>query len=435
MKKIIYVFIILLSLIIMIDKVQADDEIGCKYKLEATDGASDTITFYFIKGQGLVNKFDLGSLKGKQIPNSPMAGMNSFTFAQNKKLYLDGVSAFTNVFDNTISSCPSQFSFFSFGKGNQLYNGNDEYVLFNYNYHNGEIVPNTGSIKFIEQNSRNNKNNNKNKNKNKNKNNNNNNNNINNNNNNNNNNTNVGSRVNCSEPYVFALNSYLDASTFKEYSVMIQYFMENNKKFAELKMKRGTTELNGTIMELHPEVNNVLMTDYFANTYGGLKLEIETFDKCDVSVNKLKAIKDEKGTETYLFIGVNGQAVENTLDRETENELETKEEYEENYNGNFKQVEVDINKDKMTCTQILGKVLTKVVRTGITIIQIIVAIIAIVKGMMTLIPAVVAKDADGLKKAGRTLATMGVILALVIIFKPLVRLIGNILGYDVTCII
>ena len=87
------------------------------------------------------------------------------------------------------------------------------------------------------------------------------------------------------------------------------------------------------------------------------------------------------------------------------------------------------------CSDILGSNLTAVVKAGITIIQIIGAIIAIVKGMMTLIPPILAKDADALKKASKTLVSMAIILVVIFLFRPLLRFLGNILDFDISCII
>lgn len=86
-----------------------------------------------------------------------------------------------------------------------------------------------------------------------------------------------------------------------------------------------------------------------------------------------------------------------------------------------------------SCSEILGSNLTKVVKAGITIIQIAGAIIALVKGMMTLIPPILAKDADALKKAGKTLVTMAIILVAIFLFRPLLRFIGNVAGFDASC--
>ena len=95
----------------------------------------------------------------------------------------------------------------------------------------------------------------------------------------------------------------------------------------------------------------------------------------------------------------------------------------------------DIDPNPMSCEDILGPVLTAIVKYAITIIQIAAAIIAIVKGMLILIPAVVAKDASALQKAGKTLVILGIILAIIIVLRPVIRLIGTVLEYDVSCII
>ena len=88
-----------------------------------------------------------------------------------------------------------------------------------------------------------------------------------------------------------------------------------------------------------------------------------------------------------------------------------------------------------SCSSLLGENLTKIVKAGIRIIQIAAAIIAIVNGMIILIPAVMAKDADGLKAASKKLVLMAIILAAVFLFPTLLRLIGNIFKFDISCIV
>ena len=68
------------------------------------------------------------------------------------------------------------------------------------------------------------------------------------------------------------------------------------------------------------------------------------------------------------------------------------------------------------CNEILGANLTAIVKASITILEILGAIIAIVKGMMTLIPPILAKDADALQKASKTLVNMAIILVVIFIF-------------------
>ena len=105
-------------------------------------------------------------------------------------------------------------------------------------------------------------------------------------------------------------------------------------------------------------------------------------------------------------------------------------------NGDYKTLsDFKIDDSDITCTEVLGPIMSKVVKSTITIVQVVCAIIALVNGMLVLLPAVLAKDADALKKASKTLVSLSVVLALVIIFKPIVRIIGTLFEYDVSCII
>lgn len=88
-----------------------------------------------------------------------------------------------------------------------------------------------------------------------------------------------------------------------------------------------------------------------------------------------------------------------------------------------------------TCTELLGKNLTAIVKASLTVLQIVGAILAIIKGMMVLIPPILAKDADALKKAGNTLTKMAIILVIIFIFRPLLKFLGTILDFDVSCIV
>ena len=86
------------------------------------------------------------------------------------------------------------------------------------------------------------------------------------------------------------------------------------------------------------------------------------------------------------------------------------------------------------CYTILGKNLTKLVHAFITVIQVAAAIIAVVKGMLILVPPILAKDADALKKATKVLIDLAIVLIIILLFRPLIRLMGNILELDISCI-
>ena len=100
-----------------------------------------------------------------------------------------------------------------------------------------------------------------------------------------------------------------------------------------------------------------------------------------------------------------------------------------------KEPTLEFNSSYSTCKEILGPSLTEVVRVGIKTVQIAGAVIAMVKGMMVLLPAIIAHDSDGLKKAEKILIYMGIILAVIFLFPALMRLVGKIAGFDITCIV
>jgi len=131
----------------------------------------------------------------------------------------------------------------------------------------------------------------------------------------------------------------------------------------------------------------------------------------------------------------NSDAADKDKEKEIEDNKKKREEIFDRLGGGFT-YDFEIPSGNLSgCDQILGKNLTALVKTSITILQIIAAVIAIIKGMMVLIPPILAKDADALKKASKTLTTMAIILVIIFLFKPLLRFIGGILDFDVSCII
>ena len=105
------------------------------------------------------------------------------------------------------------------------------------------------------------------------------------------------------------------------------------------------------------------------------------------------------------------------------------------YSSSIDAQNIDITDKQMTCSELLGPNLTKVLKAGINLVMIAGAIIAIVSGMLTLLPAVMNKDADALKKASKKLVSMGIVLAVIFMLPSLARIIGSILGFDISCII
>ena len=61
------------------------------------------------------------------------------------------------------------------------------------------------------------------------------------------------------------------------------------------------------------------------------------------------------------------------------------------------------------------------------------SIIAIVNGMLIILPAVISKDADALKKSEKKLIILAIVLILILLLPTLLNIIGNIFGYDLSC--
>ena len=87
-----------------------------------------------------------------------------------------------------------------------------------------------------------------------------------------------------------------------------------------------------------------------------------------------------------------------------------------------------------TCSQLAGPNVIRIIHGSVSALRIIAVIIAIANGMLLLIPAVVSKDADALKKAEKKLVVMAVVLAAIGIFPSFVSIIGNIFDFDLSCI-
>ncbi len=95
---------------------------------------------------------------------------------------------------------------------------------------------------------------------------------------------------------------------------------------------------------------------------------------------------------------------------------------------------IDISDEKLTCDQLLKKNLVNVLHLFITALRIGGAIIAIVSGMLALVPAVASDNADALKKAGKKCVYLAIILVAIGIFPTIINVIGKIAGFDLSCL-
>ena len=89
---------------------------------------------------------------------------------------------------------------------------------------------------------------------------------------------------------------------------------------------------------------------------------------------------------------------------------------------------------KANCKQTLGDNGYKIINGLIRIVRILAPIVAILVSMITLIPAVTAKDENKVKEATRKCVTIGIVLLVIEVIPYIVRLIGTILDFDLSCI-
>lgn len=93
-----------------------------------------------------------------------------------------------------------------------------------------------------------------------------------------------------------------------------------------------------------------------------------------------------------------------------------------------------ISDEDMTCEELLGSNLTKIVNVGITVIRVVGALAMIIFGITAYIPAVSGDNPELLKKANSKAIKMGIILILIILLPSLVKIIGNIFDFDLSCL-
>lgn len=114
--------------------------------------------------------------------------------------------------------------------------------------------------------------------------------------------------------------------------------------------------------------------------------------------------------------------------------------YSENKNGDtFVEPEFDDStydgSGGSSCVEVLGRNSVKVINGLVTVLRVFGAIAVIVHAMILLIPAVVSKDADAFKKATSQCVNLLIVLLVIGIFPAVIKLIGRLLGYDISCLL
>ena len=124
-----------------------------------------------------------------------------------------------------------------------------------------------------------------------------------------------------------------------------------------------------------------------------------------------------------------------SVNNDVDQSIDEVKEHFDDVHENFKIPDISIKDNTLNCKELVGENLSKIIKLIITILQIAGAIIAIVNGMITLIPAVISKDAEALKSAEKKCITMAIVLVLIILLPTLLIFLSNIFGYDLSCIV
>ena len=86
------------------------------------------------------------------------------------------------------------------------------------------------------------------------------------------------------------------------------------------------------------------------------------------------------------------------------------------------------------CKKVFGDAGYKIINGLIRLLRILAPIVAILIAMITLIPAVTAKDESKVKAATKKCVTIGIVLLIIEVIPYLIRLVGVILDFDLSCI-
>ena len=91
-----------------------------------------------------------------------------------------------------------------------------------------------------------------------------------------------------------------------------------------------------------------------------------------------------------------------------------------------------ISEEVMSCESLLGPNLTKIVKKCFGLLRIIGMIIALVNASLAVVPAV--SNPDKINDAKKKCVSMAIVLVIIGVFPTILVVLGNIFGYDLTCI-
>lgn len=162
---------------------------------------------------------------------------------------------------------------------------------------------------------------------------------------------------------------------------------------------------------------------------------VSAYKKAGLSEEKSKCLMDTEILKNITESNIqdaNDQAADNALEEEMQENSNTRKEI---FNNLIKEPNLDIYSSSMTCKQLLGDGLTKILDFAINAVRIIGVIGTIVIAMTKLIPAVNKGDQGELQKAGKTCIWSAIVLILIVMLPTLIKVIGKLFGFDTSCIL
>lgn len=105
-----------------------------------------------------------------------------------------------------------------------------------------------------------------------------------------------------------------------------------------------------------------------------------------------------------------------------------------NNNNNSNSNGLELSSEHMTCEQLLGKNLVKVLHVVINAIRIGAAIGAVIIMMTALIPPIMSGDAGDMKKATKKCVSTAIVLVIIEFIPLIAGVVGKIAGFDLSCL-
>ena len=95
---------------------------------------------------------------------------------------------------------------------------------------------------------------------------------------------------------------------------------------------------------------------------------------------------------------------------------------------------IEFGKNNIPCNQLLGSSMVTLIKSARVFLQFLGVGIAVLRGMMSFLPAITNKDPNALQKAFKQFTTIMIVLVLVLVLPSLVRLVGKLFELDLSCI-